>query len=374
MEKEYRICSHCIMDNRSDDTIVFDSNGQCNYCKRAYYWKDKLYFPNQEGELKLQQMLAIIKKEGKGKKFDCIMGISGGLDSSYLAYLASNWNLRVLAVHIDDGYDESVTVENIRKLCEAGNIELHTIKPDDEQFNALTRAYIVAGVPNLAIPQDSVLFAYLYKMAFKYRIKYFLSGSNFALENTIQKGNTWSAFDCVNIRDINKRFGTMSIDKLPLLSTWKMLFYKYVYGMKTVQLLNYIDYNRERAIRELNSYCGYEYYGNKHLENTLTKFIQLYYFPNKFQVDKRRSHFSSMIVSGQMSREEALKEIEKPLYDPVEIERDIDLILRKLKMSRKEFEYYMSLPPVQHTAYKVSLLYKAIRKISAYRVKQRNKK
>ena len=126
MEKEYRICSHCIMDNRSDDTIVFDSNGQCNYCKRAYYWKDKLYFPNQEGELKLQQMLAIIKKEGKGKKFDCIMGISGGLDSSYLAYLASNWNLRVLAVHIDDGYDESVTVENIRKLCEAGNIELQS--------------------------------------------------------------------------------------------------------------------------------------------------------------------------------------------------------------------------------------------------------
>ncbi len=373
MEKSYKICSHCIMDNRSDNTIVFDANGQCNYCKRAYYWKDKLYFPNREGELKLEQTLLNIKKDGKGKKYDCIMGISGGLDSSYLAYLATQWNLRILAVHIDDGYNEPVTVENIKKICRAGNIELLTIKPDEEQFNALTRAYIVAGVPNLAAPQDSVLFAYIYKMAFKYGIKYFLSGSNFALENTIQQGNSWSAFDSVNIRDINRRFGAASIKKLPLLSTWKMLFYRRIFGIKNVQLLNYIDYNRSRAIQELKEFCGYEYYGNKHLENTLTKFIQLYYFTRKFHVDKRRSHFSSMIISGQMTREEALKEMEKPLYDSEKMDREIDAILGKLKMSRTEFDYYMSLPPVQHDAYKVSLLNKAIRLISAYRVKQRNK-
>lgn len=373
MEKGYKICSHCIMNNRSDNTIVFDANGQCNYCKRAYYWKNKLYFPNQEGKLKLEQTLINIKKDGKGKKYDCIMGISGGLDSSYLAYLATQWNLRILAVHIDDGYNEPVTVENIQKICKAGNIELLTIKPDEEQFNALTRAYIVAGVPNLAAPQDSVLFAYIYKMAFKYGIKYFLSGSNFALENTIQKGNSWSAFDRVNIRDINRRFGTTSIKKLPLLSTWKMLFYEHIFGIRNVQLLNYIDYNRSRAIQELKEFCGYEYYGNKHLENTLTKFIQLYYFTRKFHVDKRRSHFSSMIISGQMTREEALKEMEKPLYDSEKMDREIDMILEKLKMPRTEFDYYMSLPPVQHDAYKVSLLNKVIRLISAYRVKQRSK-
>lgn len=374
MSKEYRICTHCVMDNYSDNTILFNNIGQCNYCSRAYYWKDKLYFPNEEGKIKLEQMLKQIKDDGSGKKYDCIMGISGGLDSSYLAYLASNWNLRILAVHIDDGYDEPITIENIRKLCDAGHIELFTIKPDEEQFNALTKAYIVAGVPNLAAPQDSVLFAYLYKMAAKYNIKYFLSGSNFSLENIIQKGNSYSALDSVNIKDINRRFGTTSINKLPLLSIHKMMYYNYVYKIKNIQLLNFIDYNRVRAIQELKDYCGFEYYGSKHLENTLTKFIQLYYFTNKFHVDKRRSHLSSMIVSGQLTRLEALKELEKPLYDQVQMDKDINLILSRIKLTREELDYYMSQPAIQHDVYRTAMLNKIIIWISKYRTKQRNKK
>lgn len=375
MNQEYNMCSYCIMDNASDSTILFNSLGQCNYCTRAKFWKDKLYFPNKEGQFKLHALIEKIKRDGVGKDYDCIMGISGGLDSSYLAYLgAKKWGLRIFAVHIDDGFNEPITIKNLQNLTKECNIELFNIKPDEVQFNSLTKAYIKAGVPNIAIPQDSILFAFLYKMARKHKLKYFLSGSNFALENIIQKGNTHTAFDTVNIKDINKKFGSEPIDKLPILSTLKMLYDKNVLKIQTVQPLNLINYDRESAIRELEENCSFTYYGSKHTENTLTKFIQLYYFPKKFNVDKRRSHLSSLIVSGQMTRDEALTELEKPLYDEKAMDADIDMIMSKLDMSREELEFYMNQRPMQHTDYKTSIVNMIISAISKYRISLRNRK
>lgn len=354
------------MDNASDPTITFDGEGHCNYCTQALREiGTTTYFPGAKmgGTEKLDSMLAMLKKEGKGKKYDCLMGLSGGLDSSYLAYLGYKWGLRILAVHIDDGYDTEISKANIAKLCKAAHIDLKTITPDAKQYNALTLAYMKAGVPNLAIPQDNILFAFLYDVVRDSGVKYFLSGGNFALECILQQGNSWSAMDLVNLHDIHKRFGTEKIDKLRFMSSYRK--YWYLKTGKAVQLrpLNYVDYNRDRAFAELKEFCDFEYYGRKHLENELTAFIQLVWLPKKFGVDKRTSHLSSMIVSGQMTREEALKELSEPMYDVKMMEGYIEHIKKNLGISNDEFDKIMAAPAHQHNEYKTDKLDRIIRKI-----------
>lgn len=365
MGKQIVRCNRCIMDNSSDDTITFDENGYCNYCTKALTEiNTTTYFPNENGKIKLEAMLETIRKDGKGKPFDCVMGLSGGLDSSYLAYLGHKWgNLRILGVHIDDGFDTEISKKNIQRLVEATGITFKTITPDAEQFNDLTKAYMKAGVPNIATPQDNILFAFLYDEVRKNGIKYFLSGGNFALECILQQGNTHSAFDVKNLKAIHKKFGTEPINKLKFISSYKKYWDSRVSGLKTFRPLNYIDYNRERAFKELYDFCGFEYYGRKHLENILTAFIQLYWMPKKFGVDKRTSHLSSMIVSGQMTREEALKELSEPLYDEKMMDEYIEIIKEKLSISDKEFQEIMSAPSHQHTDYKTDKLDPFLRKI-----------
>ena len=351
--QEVRRCNRCIMDDSSDSTITFDENGICNYCRAATAKIGKVYFPNNEGQKKLDVLLQKIKEHGKGKKYDCIMGLSGGLDSSYLAYLGYQWGLRILAVHIDDGYDTEISKNNLKKLIKETGFDYEVITPDAEQFNDLTLAYMKAGVPNIAIPQDNVLFAFLYKKMKEYRIKYFLSGGNFALECILQQGNTYKAFDIVNMKDIHKRFGTKPMDKLEVLSTIHKYTDSVLLGIESPRPLNYIDYNRDRAFKELEEFCGFEYYGRKHLENILTAFIQLYWFPKKFGVDKRTSHLSSMIVSGQMTREEALREFSEPLYDEQQMKEYIGFIMKQLGITQEEFEAIMAAPTHQHQDYAV---------------------
>ena len=342
------------MDNQSDTTIFFDDTGNCNYCNEALQRKKYTYFPNKEGQRKLDALLVEIKRKGKNKQYDCLMGISGGLDSSYLAFLGAKWGLRILAVHIDDGFDTEIAKDNIKKIASHLSLELTTFKPDEEQFNDLTRAYILAGVPNLAVPQDNILFAYLYKLAKKYGIKYFLSGGNFALESILQKGNSHSALDLENIRDIHKKFGKLPIDKLEFLSENRRMIDRFIYRIKTFRPLDYIDYRRETAITELKEFCDFNYYDAKHLENALTKVVQLFWFYHKFGVDKRKSHLSSLIISEQMTREEALLEMRKPLYDEVEMEKDLSFVLGNLKLLKKDFDKIVSEKGHQHTEYKTS--------------------
>lgn len=363
MNNKYQICTRCIMDNASDNTIVFDEKGVCNYCNKAFEQKKVKYFPNEEGKFKLNSLLTKLKTEGRGKKYDCLMGISGGLDSSYLIYLGYKWGLRILAVHIDDGFDTEISKLNIEKLVKATNIDYIVDKPDTIQYNALIKAYLMAGVPNLAIPQDNILFASLYHYARKYKIKNFLSGGNFALESILQRGNTYRAFDLTNIKAIHKQFGTEPINKLPLLSDYRRFIDQKLLKIKTFRPLNLIDYNRKQALKELSDFCGFEYYGSKHLENTLTKFIQVYWFFNKFGVDKRRSHLSSMIVSDQMTREEALQELQKPIYNEKEMELEILQICNKLKISKEDLEKIMKSKPKQHTDYKIDKFYILFKKI-----------
>lgn len=350
------------MDNASDDTITFNSRGECNYCSTALEDKNFRYFPNETGENKIKEMCKMLKEAGKGKKYDCLMGISGGLDSAYLAYLGSvKWGLRICAVHVDDGYDTALAKQNIYNLCERCNIKLHVITPDAEQFNDLTRAYFLAEVPNAAIPQDNILFACLYDYAKKYKIYNFLSGQNFALECILQKGNTYNAYDWVNIYDIHKKFGSKPIDKLSFTSQWQRAWDINVHHIKTLKPLDYVDYNKKRAIQELHDFCGFTYYESKHLENTLTKIIQLYWFYHKFGVDKRTSHLSSLIASGQMTREEALEEYSKPIYDKEMMDKNLNEVLPKLGFTREEFDRIVFRPGKQHKEYRTDKLFIILR-------------
>jgi N-acetyl sugar amidotransferase len=360
---EIKRCTRCVMDDSNDNYIHFDENGICNYCSDALALKKHVYFPNTEGDTKLNNLVSDLKTKGKGKKYDCLMGISGGLDSSYLAYLGYKWGLRILAVHIDDGFDTKIATENIRKLCDACKIELITIKPDAEQFNDLTKAFIMAEVSNIAIPQDNILFAYLYHYAKKYKINTFLSGGNFSLESILKQDGGSNAYDLSFIRDIHKKYGTKAIDKLIFLSNFRRMTDKYIYRIKSVRPLNYINYNKERALKELQDFCGFEYYGAKHCENTFTKIAQLYWLVEKFKNDKRTSHFSSMIISDQMSRDDAMLELQKPLYNDIEINQEIKFVLSELGLTVDEFNAIIKRPGKKDSEYKTSLSYKLVKKI-----------
>ena len=362
--KEIRYCRRCIMNDKADPYITFDESGICNYCTEALtHINTDVYFPNEEGGIRLNRMIEKIKSENADKKYDCIMGISGGLDSAYLAYLGYKWGLRILAVHIDDGYDTEISKENIKKLCDAANIEMRTITPDAEQFNALTLAYMKAGVPDVAVPQDNILFAFLYDTVEHEGIKYFLSGGNFALECVLQKGNGYSAMDVTNIKDIHKRFGTKSINRLKFITSYKKYMRIKRGSVITLRPLDLVDYNRERAFKELAEFCDFKYYGSKHLENVLTAFIQLFSLPKKFGVDKRSSHLSSMIVSGQMTREEAMAEMQKPAYDKELMDEYISIIKKNLGIDDEEFDEIMNSPTHQHTEYRTEKFAPFIRKL-----------
>jgi len=345
------------MDTEGDPSITFEKDGTCNYCNYALGRMNDVYFPNEEGKKKLNQMILKLKTEGENRKYDCIMGISGGLDSAYLAYLgAKKLELKILGVHVDDGFDSPIALRNISNLCNNCDIELITVSPDKVQFMNLTRSFLLAGVPGICIPQDNVLVAELFRIADQHKIKYFLSGTNFALESILQRGNMHNGYDLVHINNIQNIYGTTAIDKLHLLSLFdRYIKYKYFRRQRYIRPLDWIDYNRDRAITELKT-VGFNYYEGKHYESVLTRFLQVYYMPKKFNIDIRKSHISSLIISGQMTREEALMEMQKPLYKDDKMEEDIELILSNLKISRSEFEKIMASPPKKHTDYRTSLL------------------
>lgn len=344
-------CSRCVMTSDGDDFIKFDASGKCSYCTDALKKMKQTYFPNKEGKTRIKRMISDIKRKRKGK-YDCILGLSGGLDSSYLTYLCYRWGLNALVVHIDDGYDTDISKSNINRLIEKTGFDYEVVTPDFFQYNMLIKAYMMAGVPNIAVPQDSILFAFLFDMAKKNHIRYFLSGANFSLECILQQGKSWNSRDVVNIKSIHKAFGTAPIDKLKFNSLLRSEICNRIYKLKTMCPLDFVDYRRDRAFKELEEFCGFQYYGRKHLENKLTAFIQLYWLPLKFGVDKRTSHLSSMIVTNQITREEALKELEEPLYDEGIMNEYISLIKQELGLSDDDFDRIMKAPTHQHSEFR----------------------
>ncbi len=361
----YRECNRCLMDT-SDPGISFDDEGVCNHCREYDVYMARAGDPSQR-QAKLDAMVAHLKRQGKGKPYDCIMGLSGGVDSSYLAWLAvKKLGLRPLVVHVDAGWNSELAVNNIQNIVQRLGLDLHTLVIDWEEIRDLQRAFFLSGIANLDVPQDHAYIASLMQEARKYGIRDILNGGNMQTESILPSAWGYDASDPVSIKGIHARFGTVRLKRYPMQTNWERLVVNpFIRRMRTHRPLEYIDYNKDAAKELLKSELGWRDYGGKHYESIFTKFFQAHYLPTKFGYDKRLAHLSSLIVSGQMTKQEARAEMQNPLYDPVELEEDRSYWVKKLGLSRKDYDKVMAERPSLYTDFPNSeSLYSRIRAVA----------
>ena len=354
----YQQCQRCIMDNASDKTIKFDNDGNCNYCTEALKRMPLEYYPNVNGEKRLSDIFNDMKDTCRNEKYDCLVGVSGGIDSSYILYLGNKYGLRMLAVHVDDGLDNSIATENMQKLIDKTETDFLVIKPDRNEYVDLLKTLFKASVPNLAIVQDNLINSIMHKFGEENKIHYILNGANFAHECILERSGGVNASDKKYILALQKEFEEMKIRNLEFVSlTDRYIKRSFLTKVKYIRPLNYFDYNLDDAIKELNDFCGFTYYGGKHYESILTRFLQNHYLPVKFGKDKRKSHYSSLIVSGQLTREEALKRMDTPLYESEKLlTADKQVLADFLDISVKALDEYIALEPREERSYPHSIL------------------
>lgn len=336
--RKYQVCSNCVMDT-SDSLIEFDERGYCDHCNNYYNNILPNWHPDEVGTRELNRIVDKIKKAGDGKKYDCIIGLSGGVDSSFLLYYAvEKLGLRPLVLSADTGWNLNVAVENIEKLVKGLKLDLYTEVIDWNEMKDLQLAYFKAQVPYQDTPQDHAIFASLYNYAAKNGIKYVLTGGNYSTE-CVREPNEWVYLnDLRQIKDIHKKFGIRPLKNLPLCGMFKYrLYYRYFKGMKVVKPLDLIPYKKADAIALLHDKFGWQPYANKHFESIFTRFYEGYWLVKKFGYDKRRAHYSSLILTGQMSREEALKLLAEPPYDETLAMQDMEYVAKKLGLTTDAF-------------------------------------
>jgi len=346
MKAEYRICAHCVMDT-SDPSIVFDERGICDHC--ITFEREILpnWHPNEEGRRKLDSMLEEIRRRGRGKDFDCIIGVSGGLDSSYLTHLAyTEFNLRPLVFHVDAGWNSPQAVHNIERLVEILGLELFTEVIDWDEMRDLQLAFFKAGVPHIDTPQDHAFFAAMYKFAERYDIGYILTGSNYATEG-INNPLNWMYYqsDIVQLRDIHRRFGTRPLRTFPTTNVLRhKLYLPYIKRIKVVRPLNYVAYSKQHAERILAEDIGWRSYPQKHFESRFTAFYEGFWLIHKFGYDTRRVKFSSLILTGQMTRAAAMEQLKRAPMDDETAAREFSYVADKLNVSQEELRSYLKAP------------------------------
>jgi N-acetyl sugar amidotransferase len=342
-EKKYQICSNCIMDT-TDPNITFDERGWCDYCRN--YHKNILpnWHPDAQGEKILAPLIDKIKHDGKGRDHDCLIGISGGVDSSYVTYLAKDkFGLRPLLFHVDAGWNSQVSTNNIEKLVDGLNLDLHTKVIDWLEMKDLQLAFFKAQVPHVDTPQDHAFFASLYNFAAENGFKYILTGANYSTE-CVREPLEWHyhASDLRQLRDIHRRFGQRTLKTFPLTDIFVYkLYYRFIKGLRIVKPLNHAPFIKEEAMQELINRFGWQKYAHKHYESRFTRFYEGYWLPKKFGYDKRRAHFSSVILTNQMTRDEALKHIAQPAYDEQEMAQDFEYVATKLDLTVPELKEIM---------------------------------
>ncbi|MCU0333822.1 MAG: N-acetyl sugar amidotransferase [Chitinophagaceae bacterium] len=343
---KYRICTKTVMDNAADPDIVFDEAGVCHY---YHEYMAKLAIRVPEGavrEANLLLLLQQIKKAGKGKRYDCVIGISGGVDSSYVAWLTRQWGLRPLAVHVDNGWNSELAVSNIEQQLRILGIDLVTEVLDWSVFRDLQWSFLKASVPDAEVPTDHVVFAALYKAAARHGIRHILTGMNFRTEGMLPKAWSRGHLDWRYISSVHKIFGTVPIHSLPHISISRFLWYNVVKRIRMVGILNYVDFSKATALEVLQRELGYRPYDGKHHESVYTRFFQSYILPKKFGIDKRRAHLSCLIAgTGELTREEALRQLEQPPMAPNDVLADKDYVIKKLNITPEQFEEMMAAPP-----------------------------
>jgi len=350
IDQQYKICSRCVMDT-SDPFIRFDSLGICNHCTDYFNKSDIYTYQGQKTDLALSSLMKQIRKKGKNKMYDCVVGISGGVDSSYVAYMAKKMGLRILAVHFDNGWNSELAVKNIENIVTTLDLDYQTYVVDYEEFKDLQKSFLKASVHNAETPSDHAFLGALYKIAARYNIKYILSGSNFATEGILPKSWGYNAKDITHLKAIQKKFGSKKLKTFPFLGLYKELYYTYMRGIKMIRLLNYVPYVKKDAMKVLEQELNWQYYGGKHYESRFTKFFQSYILPLKFGIDKRKAHLSTLICAGEITRDEALVVLGQPTYDHNIVNEDLEFICKKLDISSEEFESIMNDNPKSYKDY-----------------------
>lgn len=352
--RKYQICTNCVMDT-SDSNIVFDENGVCDHCNDFYKNVKPNWHTDEKGKSQLEKIVAKIKQDGKGKDFDCILGLSGGVDSSYMLHLAvKEFGLKPLVFHVDGGWNSELAVHNIQMLVEKLNLDLYTEVINWEEMRDFQLAYFKSGVPHIDIPQDHAFVATLYNFAYKYNIKYILNGGNISTEcvrNPMEF--LYYGTDMAQIGDIRKQFSTNEMKTYPFSSVLRHKVYlRYVKGINVVKALNYMPYIKEDALKLLENEYGWKPYPQKHFESRFTKFYEGYWLPERFGFDTRRVQYSSLILTEQMQRAEAIEKLKKPAYNPEMIEDEFSYIATKLQISVEELKQYFNMPKKFYWDYK----------------------
>lgn len=352
--RRYQICVKCVMDT-TDSQILFDEKGVCDHCRGFENYVRPRWHPDQSGWTQVTSTVERIKNRGKGKPFDSILGLSGGLDSSYMLHLVvKEFGLRPLVFHVDGGWNSDIAVSNIESLIEKLGLDLYTEVINWEEMRDFQLAFFKAGVPHLDTPQDHAFVATLYHFANEHGIKYILNGSNVSTE-CVRNPKEWLYYgtDMAQIRDIQRRFGTRQLKSYPFSSVFFHKFYlRYLKGVKVFKPLDLLPYSKQLAIDTLTREYGWKSYPQKHFESRFTKFYEGYWLPTRFGYDTRRVQFSSLILTGQMTREEAVDKLKAPPYDPATIDNDFEYIANKLRISVGELRHYHEMPKKTYKDYK----------------------
>lgn len=348
------ICTNCVMDT-TDSAITFDERGVCDHCNTFNTQILPHWNTDEQGRAALDQMVEKIRSTGRSKDFDCIIGMSGGIDSSYLVYAAKEvMGLRPLVFHVDAGWNSQIAVNNIERLVDGLGLDLFTEVIHWEEMKDLQRAFFRSGVPHIDTPQDHAFFAVMYKFASQHRVKHILTGANYSTE-CVRNPMEWMYFqsDSRQIRDIHRRFGERPLRNFPLTSIlWHKVWLPYVRGIKVLRPLNYLPYIKADAKQLLMDRFGWQPYPQKHFESRFTRFYESYWLYERFGYDVRKVQFSSLILTGQMSRDEALAELQKLPYDPETIGQDIEFVANKLDTTVDELMSYMTMPKKTYRDYR----------------------
>lgn len=351
---KHTICSNCVMDT-TDSKIIFDDSGVCDHCNT--YYKDILpnWHTDEKGDKALKEIIKKIKKEGKGKDFDCLMGMSGGIDSSYLLYImVEKYDLRPLVFHVDAGWNSQIAVNNIERLVDGLGLDLYTEVINWEEMKDLQLAFFKSGVPHIDTPQDHAFFATMYKFASKHNVKYILTGGNYSTE-CVRNPLEWMYYqsDSFQLLDIYKKYGTGKLKDYPVTNIlWHKVFLPYIKRIKLIRPLDYFPYFKAEAMKTLVEKFGFQEYPQKHFESRFTRFYESYWLPEKFGYDTRKVQYSSLILTNQMTRKDALEKLKRPAYDPKTIHQDFEYIATKLGISVEELQSYMDAPNRTYKDYK----------------------
>jgi N-acetyl sugar amidotransferase len=345
-------CSNCVLDTSDDQNLKFDENGKCSHCYS--YDLNKLEFIKEgtEANILIETTINKIKDFGKDKKYDCLIGLSGGVDSSYVAYLAKKFGLNALCVHFDNGWNTELAVMNIQNIVNKLGFDLTTYVIDWNEFRDLQLAYLHASVVDIEVLTDHAIYGSMFNIAKKHNIKYVLGGHNVVTEGVLPYHWTYNKKDYINIKDIHKKFGKSKIKTYPFLDRKLKRTIKKS-GIEFINYLNWVPFVKDEIKEILKKELNWRDYGGKHHESIWTRFYQGIILPNKFNIDKRKAHLSSLICSGQISKTDALKELQKPHYDPMLLKSDFEFVLKKLGLKKQEFEQIMNLPVRSHFEFEI---------------------